>query len=86
MAADQFDLQIVQRRDIGEAVPQRARERWIVGEPLLGAEKFFERVIRARMLRLDHAEYARGKRLVLDKSGVMMRDRHIGLGQDHVDV
>mgnify|MGYP006151880011 CR=1 FL=1 len=86
VALDQFDLQVVQRVEIGEAVLDRARQQRIAGQAFLGAGDGREHAAGTFMLAGDAAEDGGAQLAVRHQSGVARGHGEVGLGEHHVHV
>jgi len=60
-APDKFDLKMVQRRDIGKAMPDGAGQSRVVREVLPRSHNFIARLDGSRPFRFQRLEYAGGK-------------------------
>ena len=69
-AAHQFDLQVVQRVDIGKAVANRTRQGGVVRQALLVAGNARQHVGRAVPLLLDGAEHLLAQARILHQLAV----------------
>ncbi|MNY00791.1 hypothetical protein D3C86_1332990 [compost metagenome] len=85
VAADQVDLQVVERVDVGEAFAQRDLQRGVVGQQFaLGQE--LEHGERAAVFGADGAEDAFAQGALRDELGVAGGDGEVGFGQHHFHI
>ena len=86
VAAYQFDLQMVQGVDVGEAVAHRALQGRVAGQALLVAGDQLQRFDGALPFSLDGRENFLAQAGIVDQIGVSRSQGQVALGQHHVHI